>query len=118
MKLLVQLNRYRNYNASCSSFDEVYQREKVSHFLEQRMQKAGLDLTMLLSLPLNVISDYHLMLERLLQTTPAENPGRSNLDQAYLLMKKVSLVEVSQFVADHQHFFLDIKVPSYLPRKG
>jgi len=66
----------------CFLEDSLDNNEHLREFVERKQQSSSLDLTMLLSLPLNHISGYSGHLKRIQELTPEDSPEHCSLLQA------------------------------------
>jgi len=76
-------------------FECINKCEKFSQFLDERTMTLSTDLNMLLSLPLNHIAGYELILKKLLNETEEGSPEHTSLLQAVILTE-----ETSNFIAN------------------
>eukprot|EP01103_Thecamoeba_quadrilineata_P017578 TRINITY_DN6304_c0_g1_i1.p1 TRINITY_DN6304_c0_g1~~TRINITY_DN6304_c0_g1_i1.p1 ORF type:complete len:1009 (+),score=168.11 TRINITY_DN6304_c0_g1_i1:207-3029(+) len=90
----------QRFHAANKSLDNFMKREKFKAFIEQKSEETGFDIVMLLTLPLNQISDYRITLERLIESTPNETVDYSNLLKAHLIMAEASEFLLGQLAKD------------------
>lgn len=76
-------------------FECMGRNEAFTQFLDQKTMELSTDLNMLLSLPLNHISGYELMLKRISDATPADDPSVTSLLAAVSISS-----ETSNFIAN------------------
>lgn len=76
-------------------FECMGRNEAFTQFLDQKTMELSTDLNMLLSLPLNHIAGYELLLKRIIDATPADDPSVTSLLAAVSISS-----ETTNFIAN------------------